>query len=292
MITIRDTLLDLLFATMKKSAFNSDASRCTAEIDVNATVAETILALKKEAAITDAGVDYGKVSDSEAFKRLRSVLYPCLADFDPGLLGSPEEKKAFWINLYHLLTIDAVLHRGIQRSVKEGWLGIVRFFRNTAYIVGGMRFSLEDIEHGILRANRGLMFIPGRQFSKGDPRSAHCLDRLDARIHFALNCASRSCPPIAYYSAERLDAQLDLSAAHFIDNETEMDKSGVALYISRIFRWYQKDFGGNYGVLEWIHRYLPENDMRRILIDHFDYKTMTTFKRYDWRLNAITESEA
>jgi hypothetical protein len=292
MITIRDALLDLLFGTRKKGAFNSTTNRCTPEIDVSAFVADTILALKKEAVIADAGVDYAKIEDSEAFTRLRSVLYPCLADFDPALLDSLAEKKAFWINLYHLLTLDAVLQQSIQRSVTEGWLGIVRFFRTSAYIVGGMRFSLEDIEHGILRANRGLMFIPGKQFGKSDPRYAHCLDQLDARIHFALNCASRSCPPIAYYSAERLDAQLDLSAAHFIDSETEMDKSGVALHISRIFKWYQKDFGGKYGVLEWIHRYLPEKDMRRILIGHFNDKTMTIYKRYDWRLNEVSESEA
>jgi len=291
MITIRDTLLDLLFGTRNKGAFNSETSPCHTAIDVNAAVAATILALKKETAITDAGVDYATIEGSEAFAQLRSTLYPCLAGFDPALLGSPDEKKVFWINLYHLLTIDAVLHLGIQRSVTEGWLGVVRFFRSAAYIVGGLRYSLEDIEHGILRANRGLMFIPGGQFGKDDPRTAHCLDYLDARIHFALNCASRSCPPIAYYSADRLDAQLDLSAAHFIDSETQMDKSGVALHISRIFRWYQKDFGGKYGVLEWIHRYLPEKDMRRILIDHFDYKTMTVIKPYDWRLNGLTEGE-
>ncbi len=291
MATIRDSLLDLLFGTRNKGAFNSAAKSCATAIDVSAFVADTILALKKEAVITDAGVDYGKMKESGAFTQLRSVLYPCLAEFDPGQLNSRAEKKAFWINLYHLLTLDAVLQLNIQRSVTEGWLGVVRFFRTAAYIVGGMRFSLEDIEHGILRANRGLMFIPGRQFGKNDPRYAHCLDRLDARIHFALNCASRSCPPIAYYSAEKLDAQLALSAAHFVESETEMDKSGVALHISRIFKWYRKDFGGKIGVLEWIHRYLPEKDMRRILIDHFDDKTMTVYKPYDWRLNADSGSD-
>jgi hypothetical protein len=173
----------------------------------------------------------------------------------------------------------------VQRSVTEGWLGILRFFRKAAYNVGGMRFSLEDIEHGILRANRGLMFIPGMHFGRKDARSAYCMEAFDARIHFALNCASRSCPPIAFYSPEKLNAQLDLSAASFIESESEMDKSGVALQISRIFKWYRKDFGGKLGVLEWIHRYLPEKDMRRLLIDHFDYQTMIIFKKYDWRLN-------
>lgn len=285
MIGLREKLLDVLLCTLDKDVFNSQPSICADGIDVTAEAGNIILELKKEALITDAGVDYARVKASSAYARLRDVLYPCLAAFDLAQLDSPEIQKAFWINLYHLLTLDAVLRLGVQRSVTEGWLGILRFFRKAAYNVGGMRFSLEDIEHGILRANCGVTYFPGPHFGKIDVRRVFCLDSLDARIHFALNCASRSCPPIAFYSAEKLDAQLDLSAASFIESETEMDKSGVALQISRIFKWYRKDFGGKFGVLEWIHRYLPEKDMRRLLIDHFDYQTMIIFKKYDWRLN-------
>lgn len=285
MIKLREKLLDVLAGTMRKEVFNSQPGICAAGIDAAAETGDIILELKKAAVISDAGVDYEKLKESGAYTRLRERLYPCLAAFTLAKLDSPEKQKAFWINLYHLLTLDAVIRFGVQRSVTEGWIGIMRFFRKAAYDVGGLRFSLEDIEHGILRANRGLMFIPGPHFAENDPRKAYCLETLDARIHFALNCASRSCPPIVFYSIEELDAQLDLSAVHFIESETEMDKSGVALHISRIFKWYRKDFGGRYGVLEWIHRYLPQKDMRCLLIDHFDYQTMTIYKKYDWRLN-------
>lgn len=284
---LRDRILDLIFATSSKSTFNSADQSCSEPIDVPAAVGQTIQALKKEAAITDEGVNYEWIRNSDAYTRLQSVLYPCLASFDLYTLETIDDKKAFWINLYNLLTIDAVLHFSVQQSVTEGWLGIIRFFRKAAYVVGGLRFSLEDIEHGILRGNRGLMYFPGKQFSSNDARYPHVMQNLDARVHFALNCASRSCPPIAFYAPDRLDAQLDLAAANFIDGETQLDKSGVVLHISRIFKWYRSDFGGTFGVLEWIQRYLPENDIRRQLIDHFEEKTMTIVKKYDWHLNGL-----
>ena len=251
-------------------------------------IGEIILALKKQSAITDGGVDYAMIQQSEAYRTLQEVLYPCLRNFAMDSLVSEEEKLAFWINLYNLLAIDAVIHYAVRVSVSAGWFGVIRFFRRAAYQVGGLRFSLEDIEHGILRANRGLTFIPGRHFRQSDPRSKYALGEMDARIHIALNCASRSCPPIAYYAAGKIHSQLDLAAAHFMDTETQMDRSGVALHVSRIFKWYQKDFGGQVESLDWMQRYLPEGDMRRRLIENFGEQTMLIFKRYDWHLNDLS----
>lgn len=288
MIRIREFLLDLLFGTSEKGILNNTEGNCSEKHDLPAEMGEIILELKKKTVITDNGVNYKALRKSKAFEKLQKVIYPCLRDFDPSTLTSSELKLVFWINLYNLLTIDAVLRYSVKRSVTEGWFGVIRFFRKAKYLVGGNRYSLEDIEHGILRANRGVPFFFGRQFRKNDPR-IHCvLKQIDPRIHFALNCASRSCPPIAYYSAERIHAQLDLAAANFIDSETWMDKSGVALRISRIFKWYQKDFGMKDGVLEFLERYLQERDIRRLLIENFDYKTMIIFSPYDWHLNVLT----
>ena len=135
---IRDRILDLIFMAGNKLAFNSDDQSCSEPINVPAAVGQTILALKKEAAITDEGVNYEWIRNSDAYTRLQSVLYPCLASFDWNTLETNAHKKAFWINLYNLLTIDAVLHFSVQQSVTEGWLGIIRFFRRAAYIVGGL----------------------------------------------------------------------------------------------------------------------------------------------------------
>jgi len=164
---------------------------------------------------------------------------------------------------------------------------MLRFFRRAAYEIGGLRFSLEDIEHGILRANRGFLLHPGPQFGKDDPRRKFVFDKLDARIHFALNCASRSCPPIAYYSPEIIEQQLNLAASNFIQENVVLDRSGVMLKLSRIFKWYQRDFGGKTGVLAMIQDHLPEKDIRRILIKNFGDVVLVEYAKYDWHLNVL-----
>ncbi len=287
MIRIRNMLLDILFGTLKKDAFNHEKNECAKDLDLQTVVSDMILGLKTIDVITDTGVHYEKIRESDIYQTLQNTVYPCLAAFDLNSLETEAQKKAFWINIYHLITIDAVLQFSVNKSVTEGWFGIIRFFRRAAYMIGGMRFSLEDIEHGILRANRGVPYLPGKHYKRNDPRLQYALQTVDARIHFALNCASRSCAPIAYYSADRIDAQLDLAAANHIHNTTKMDKSGVALRITKLFKWYQKDFGGHAGILEMIHSYLPENDMRRKLIENFDLQTMVIFDGYDWRLNVL-----
>jgi hypothetical protein len=138
-----------------------------------------------------------------------------LATMDPDRLaadlGSDAERIATWVNLYNaaaqrLLDRDAAAYR------RRG-----RFFRERAIVVAGTALSLDAIEHGLLRRSRwklGLGWMgnpaPGRferRFRVG---------RMDPRIHFALNCAAASCPPISAYLPDRLDAQLDLAARSYL----------------------------------------------------------------------------
>ena len=78
-----------------------------------------------------------------------------------------------------------------------------------AYDVGGLLFSLDEIEHGVLRCNRGHPKDKKPMFVlENDPRMKLMLTKFDARIHFALNCGANSCPPIRIYQADRLNAQV------------------------------------------------------------------------------------
>ena len=107
--------------------------------------------------------------------------------FDLGSLDSQTDSQdarlAFWINLYNALVVHSVLESGVEDSVREQ----EGFFDRYAYRVGGLTFTPNDIEHGVLR---------GAKFEPGDARAAHVAPRLDPRLHFALNCASAGCPPI------------------------------------------------------------------------------------------------
>lgn len=285
MIKLRESLLDGFFGTREKLVLNELTCRGAKTNNIPLQISESVLALKQSAIIVGNEVNYFDLRTSNVYKNFQQTTVACLREFDLAVLNTQEEKLAFWINLYNLLTIDAVLQCKVKKSITEGWFGVISFFRRSAYLIGGQRFSLEDIEHGILRANQGVPFFPGRQFAANDPRLAYAVDTFDARIHFALNCASRSCPPIAFYSPDRINAQLDLASANFINDETSLDKSGVVLRVPRIFLWYLKDFGGKMGMLEMVRRFLPEDDLRRKLIENFSDDVMVQFTPYDWHLN-------
>ena len=254
---------------------------------------ELAIALKRsanalKAAAVDADgrqVDYDRLRASDAYAALRSDLTPRLRSLDLSTLATREQRLAFWINLYNVLVIDAAITLGVSRSVTEGRLGVVSFFRRAAYDVGGQRFSANDIEHGILRANRPSWAIPGPQFGPSDPRLAWRLPTLDPRIHFALNCASRSCPPIGVYDVAHIDAQLDLAAASFVANDVDIDTRAGVVRLSAIFKWYAGDFGGRAGVLAFLKERLPNGEGRNWLRRQGPYVKLI-YQPYDWGLNS------
>lgn len=242
----------------------------------------------KAAGVDEAGkhVDYARLRASDAYAALRNELTPQLRGFDLATLITNEEHLAFWINLYNVLVIDAAITFSISRSVTEGRLGVLAFFRRAAYNVGGQRFSANDIEHGILRANRPHWAIPGQQFGPSDPRLAWRVTQFDPRIHFALNCASRSCPPISFYDAARIDAQLDLAAAGFIAADLAIDPEHSIVRLSSIFKWFAGDFGGRDGVVALLLRRLPEGEARAWLGSR-GAGVKLVYRPYDWGLNSL-----
>ena len=227
--------------------------------------------------------DYAALAGSRIYAEYRACSARLL-EFDPSVLGSREERLAFWINLYNALVVDAVVAFRLKESVREDR----GFFRRAAYIVGGRRYSADDVEHGILRGNRR-HFYPAillPQFASNDPRLPHSLRPADPRVHCALVCASRSCPPIAAYQPERIDEQLDLACSGFVNGGGVHLEDGGGLRLSPIFRWYERDFGGRRGVREFVLRYLDAGDARAILEDDREGRSVG-FYRYDWSLNQM-----
>ena len=277
MITLRETALTLLLRP--PDTLNQGVPTLHAPSDLPLALAAALKALKA-AAITDQGVDYGALKHHPAYTDYHALTGQ-LPTFDPTTLPDRAAALAFWINLYNGLIIDGVMAFAIRRSVTEKMAGL-GFFRRAAYTVGGQRLTPDDIEHGILRGNRKHPVLPGRQFRHGDPRLAWAVNPLDPRIHFALNCASRSCPPIGAYDAARIDDQLTLATRNFIDAETEIDPTSGRVVISQIFRWYAPDFGGEAGVRAFLAAYLPEGDRKRAAAT-----AKIAYRTYDWRLNTV-----
>ena len=93
-----------------------------------------------------------------------------------------------------------------------------RFFSTVSYKLGGLVYSLNDIENGILRSNRSSMATLYRKpFSATDPKLAIALKTVDPRIHFALNCGAKSCPPIKTFSGAEVEEQLEVATAAFLE---------------------------------------------------------------------------
>jgi len=284
-IGIRERLIDTLIGA-HRDVLNHAAPRPAGGPDIVVEMRQALDRMQAQAFDAQTGlIDYDRLRQSDAYRRYRDECTARLRTLDLHSLVARQQRLAFWINLYNALVIDAVIAFGIQHSVSEVRGGILAFFRRAAYNVGGMRFSCDDIEHGILRANRGHPAFPGPQFGPGDARRAHALEALDPRLHFALNCASRSCPPIGAYDAEHIDRQLDAAARAFINGGgCVIDPASRMLRLSRIFQWYAGDFGGRRGVVDFVLRYLEQSEQRAWLEEHRG-RVKVRYQAYDWGLN-------
>ncbi len=253
---------------------------------IAADLCQSINALKAEAFDLDCGcVDYDRLRASPAYVDYRRCARQ-LQVFDLSVLLSREEQLAFWINLYNALIVDAVIQFGVKQSVNE----VRGFFWRAAYAIGGLRFNANDIEFGVLRANASHPAIPGAHFATNDPRLCFSLSRRDPRIHFALNCASKSCPPIGVYDAAKIDEQLETVARSFINSGgAEIDRARGEVRLSKIVQWYGPDFGTAWlargyqtPLLRFVAKYVATEEDRQFILRG---DARLRFQRYDWSLN-------
>ena len=208
--------------------------------------------------VHDGVVDYAGLKVQEA--ALNDVL-DAMAAIDPAKL-SREDRIAFYVNAYNAWTIKLILQHwpGI-RSIKEAGSFLRSPWKQDFVRLDGKTISLDGVEHGILR----------RQYS-------------DPRLHFALNCASMSCPPLAGvpYAGARLDDQLNAQTAAFINDPAQTFVADGRLHVSKIFDWYGEDFGGEAGVWTFIRRYAGPGLAKAMdgLPSHG-----LVYMDYDWSLN-------
>ncbi|OGP64865.1 MAG: hypothetical protein A2170_07140 [Deltaproteobacteria bacterium RBG_13_53_10] len=226
-------------------------------------------------------IRYQDMKGSKDFEGYRD-LAAGLRSFDLRSLAERKQKLAFWINIYNSAVIDGVIELRLERSVKE----FPRFFDRVSYDIGGFLFSLNEMEHGILRGNRRPPYRLRRPFRSRDPRYGFAIVPPDPRVHFALVCGARSCPPIAFYEAQQLDLQLDLAALSFINSpQVKILPERRSALISMIFKWYKTDFGGSdEALVDLLLKYLDEGRKKDFLRDNRDLVRIR-YQPYDWDLN-------
>jgi hypothetical protein len=196
------------------------------------------------------------------------------------------QKKGFWINIYNSLIIHAQVI-GLTNN-KGGIRDRLKLYASASYNIGGYLFSLNDIENGILRGNRKSPTpFSSTPFSNDNPILPFILIN-DPRIHFALNCGAKSCPPIAIYSLEEdvIERNLKLATELFLENNIEINDNNKTITTTKIFKWYLIDFGNSH---EELLKYMAINsaiELGKKINECINNKYKIKFKEYDWSLNS------
>ncbi len=163
---------------------------------------------------------------------------------------SKEAKLAYWINAYNAMTVDLILQNYPLKSIKD----IRNPWNQRLWELSEKWYNLDEIEHKILRKMN------------------------EPRIHFAINCASFSCPPLLNeaFEADKLDTQLTQVTKIFLADSRRNTITKDQLEISKIFKWFSKDFKQNGSLIDFLNQYNTIKINEKAAID---------YKDYDWSLN-------
>lgn len=215
---------------------------------------------------------YGVKTETSTDTIEKSLSSLSTADLIHGL-SNDKARKAFWINIYNAwYQILAIRYKKTNPSI----------FTQKIIPIAGHQFSLDDIEHGILRKYRwklSMGYLP--QFFPSKLIKQLAVSTIDNRIHFALNCGATSCPPIAFYKYENIEKQLDIAARSFLMGETSVDTTNKIITTSRILFWFEGDFQGKKGTIRIISKIFEK--------DFSGYKLAFTKYNWDAHLNNFSE---
>ena len=196
-------------------------------------------------------VDYSKLSKDSRFE----VVVGQLAEYPIANLETREEKLAFYINAYNILTLKTVVNNWPIESIKDVGSWIRPVWKLQAGELDKQPISLDEIEHEILRP------------------------MAEPRIHFAIVCASLSCPDLRIepYQSETLDQQLNDQVNSFLKNSKKgVKEANGEIRISKLFDWFSEDFGSDDGVRDFIKQYMPSAG-----------RAVSGYLEYSWRVNGF-----
>ena len=208
--------------------------------------------------VTPRGVRYeGWRANGADVKKLSEIVM-VYRSTEPGPLP-PAERKALYINLYNAAILESVLRSNPKSSIKE-----LSIFDRKMMVFDGKLVSLNELEKRLRTEFK------------------------DPRIHFAVNCAARSCPPIRHepYDAKTLDDDLDEATRAYLASPQAVTvrsaRGKPTIVTSKIFDWYADDFKAAGGALAFIAKYGPPEAADAIA----GGRANLDFAEYDWSLNA------
>ncbi|KAF6160736.1 hypothetical protein GIB67_035937 [Kingdonia uniflora] len=227
-------------------------------------------------------VNYTGISNSEEFRRYVNLAQD-LQRVDI-LALSADEKLAFFLNLHNAMVIHAVIRVGCP----EGVVDRRSFFNDFHYIVGGYAYSLAAIKNGILRSNRRQPYSWVKPFGVGDKRVEVAVDKFNPLIHFGLCDGMRSCPKVQFFTPQGVESELRCATREFFHEDgIEVDLEKRTVYLTRIIKWFDADFGQEKEILKWIISYLDATKaglLTHLLNDGGSINI--TYQNFNWSLNS------
>lgn len=208
-------------------------------------------------------VDYAALKGNKTLAAYVEALRLASPDNRKDLFPTRADELAYWINAYNALCTWGVAKAYPTKSVRE--LGILfAFFRRKEYVLGGRTMSLQQLENDIIR----------KRYS-------------EPRIHFAIVCASLSCPKLSRdaYTAANLEAQLAFQTRQYFAETRNLAVAadGKSVLLAAILDWYKEDFGSTKpALLDYARRHAPA--ARQKQLDSLTRPSLT-FRDYDWALN-------
>ena len=233
-----------------------------------------------ETAVPGGGIqtafDYEKAFADPNFKTWLDEQDKILGAYDRGQIKTKEQFNAFYINAYNFVMVGKIYKDGRDKkgklkiaSVKDlgSFFNPYKAFTQKDRSVAGTKMTLDEIEKGTLL---------GKEAKKKGWK--------DARIHFAVNCASVGCPPLRkqIYTAENVNAMLDENTKKSMLTKRHLMVKGKTLHLTHLFKWYDGDFKEQAkSVKDWVLKYIDNEDLKKKVIATNDIEFIT----YDWKLN-------
>lgn len=210
-------------------------------------------------------VAYGAWKASQTDRRALQDYLKQLSRANPRAAASKPAQLAFWINAYNALTLEGIMQVYPTTSIRNHTARVFGYniWNDLPLVVGGKNYSLNQIEHEILRKMN------------------------EPRIHFAIVCASIGCPKLRNeaYTSEKVDAQLTANAIDFFQHQKhfQIKPTQNTVYLSSILDWFGSDFGSTQSEqLRYIAKFTPESSRPFLTGPNVTVK----YLEYNWGLNA------
>lgn len=212
-----------------------------------------------------------RIKNGRPTNDIRAQLYNTSMEKLENALITDYQKLAFWVNIYNAY-IQVILSED-----PDAFNDKRAFFKKEQIPIAGRQLAFAKIEHGIIRKSQwplGLGLV--RKWLPNKFERKLRVDKRDYRVHFALNCGAKDCPPVAIYNPKRLEEQFTEGTKQYLERTTTYGPKKKEVAVTSLFNWFRGDFGSKKGVKKILEQYgfIPSTKDIDIV-----------YKNYDWTLD-------